>query len=78
MNTTSHTETTKKPSFDFPVGTKIESFDKYGCFNMHGCGEIAANLGEGHSIIKTWRGEFYSSIGINDIVEVVEITQNKG
>ena len=60
--------------FNFEIGVKVQSLDKDGYYIMNASGFIAAILGDGHAIIKTFSGEFYSTIGIGNIhnVEVVK------
>ena len=48
----------------FPIGTKVQSYDKDGYYVMEACGFIEQHLGGGHAIIKTFDGVFYSTVGI--------------
>lgn len=54
----------------FAVGTKIQSYDKDGYFVMNACGYIAKHIGNGHAIIKTFSGDFYSTVGLRNVFEI--------
>jgi hypothetical protein len=54
----------------FPVGTKIESFDKDGYLIMRACGTVEKHLGGGHVIIKDHDEVHWSTIGVLNAVEV--------
>lgn len=61
-----------KPNYDFfAVGSKVQSYDKDGYFLMNACGYIVKHLGEGHAIIKTFDGAFFSTVSL--LRRVVEI-----
>jgi hypothetical protein len=60
-------------NFNFEVGTKVQSRDKDGYFVMNGCGIIVTNFGDGHAIIKTFNGEFHSTVGLGNKVAEVEV-----
>lgn len=54
----------------FPIGTKVQSYDKDGYFIMNACGFIEKHLPDGHAIIRTFDGAFYSTVSIRTICEV--------
>lgn len=56
---------------NFAIGTRVQSFDKDGYFIMNACGIVVKHLGDGHAIIKSFSGAYYSTIGQNRIAEVV-------
>lgn len=58
---------------NFNIGTKVQSFDKDGYYVMNACGIIEKHLGDGHAIIKTFSGVFYSTIGQYRIFEIENI-----
>jgi hypothetical protein len=52
-----------KANFEiYPIGTKVQSYDKDGYYIISSCGTIVKYLGDGHCIIKTFDGNFYSTI----------------
>ena len=52
-----------KANFEiYPIGTKVQSYDKDGYYIMNACGVIVSHLGDGHVMIKTFDGNFYSTI----------------
>lgn len=57
----------------FAIGTKIQSYDKDGYFIMNACGIIVKHLGNGHAIIKTFTGNFYSTVGQYKIFKIESI-----
>ena len=57
----------------YPIGTKVQSYDKDGYFVVNACGTIVSHLGDGHCIIKTFEGNHFSSVGYYGIVEVEKI-----
>jgi hypothetical protein len=60
-----------KANFEiYPIGTKVQSTDKNGYYVMNACGFIAKHLGNGHSIIKTFDGKFYSTVSQSRIFDV--------
>ena len=58
---------------NFEIGTKIQSYDKDGYYVMNACGVIESNLGGGHYIIKTFSGNYYSTVGQNRIFEIEQL-----
>jgi hypothetical protein len=46
----------------FPVGTKIESYDSHGYYAMNACGYIVQHLPEGNAVIKTFSGDYFSTV----------------
>jgi hypothetical protein len=54
----------------FPVGSKITSYDKYGYYVIDACGIIEKHLGAGHAIIKTFEGDFISTVSLYNVVEI--------
>lgn len=63
-----------KANFEiYPIGTKVQSYDKDGYYVMSACGVIASHLGSGDVIIKTFKGEYCSTVGNNKIFEVEKI-----
>jgi len=54
----------------YPIGTKVQSYDKDGYFVMNACGFIEKYLGNGHCVIKTFTGSYYSTVGQNKIFEI--------
>lgn len=56
----------------FPIGAKVQSYDKDGYYIMSACGTIEKHLGDGHAIIQTFDGEFCSSVGIMNKVHEIE------
>lgn len=62
-----------KTAFNFnslPLGTKVQSYDLDGYYVMNACGFIAKHLTDGHAIIKTFSGEFVSTVSLLNIAEV--------
>lgn len=63
-----------KTNFEiYPIGTKVQSYDKCGYHVMKACGIIAKHLGGGHAIIKTFEGSYYSTVGQYTIAEVEQL-----
>lgn len=54
----------------FAIGCKVQSFDKDGYFVMSACGYIVDHLGDGHAIIKTFGGAYYSTVSKHNIAEI--------
>ncbi len=60
-----------KANFEnFPIGTKVQSYNKDGYYVMNACGIIEKHLGGGHVIIKTFNGEYRSTVGQYNITEI--------
>lgn len=51
----------------FPIGSKVQSYDKDGYYVMNACGYIAEHLGGGHAIIKTFDGHYYSTVNQSNV-----------
>lgn len=47
----------------FPLGTKVQSYNKDGYYVMNACGIIVKHLCEGHAIIRTFDNSYYSTVG---------------
>jgi hypothetical protein len=63
-----------KANFEiFPIGTKVQSYDKDGYYVMNACGFIEKHLGDGHCIIKAFNGKYYSTVGQYRIAEVEQL-----
>ena len=63
-----------KTNFEvYPIGTKVQSYDKDGYYVMNACGIIVKHLGEGHAIVKTFEGSYYSTVGQYKIAEVEKL-----
>lgn len=63
-----------KPNFEnFPIGTKVQSFNKDGYFVMNACGTVIEHLGNGHAIIKTFDGYFFSTISQKHVFDIESI-----
>lgn len=63
-----------KANFEiYPIGTKVQSYDKDGYCVMNACGVIEKHIGGGHAIIKTFSGAYYSTVGQFKIFEVEKI-----
>lgn len=58
---------------NYQIGSKVESTDKDGYYVMSACGFIAKHLGNGHAIIKTFDGLFYSTVGQHKIFATQQI-----
>jgi hypothetical protein len=54
----------------FPVGSKVESFDKDGYYVMPSCGVIVNHLGGGHATIKSFDGFYYSTVSQKKVASV--------
>jgi hypothetical protein len=54
----------------FPIGTKVQSYDKDGYYVMSLCGFVEKHLGDGHAIIKTFDGKHYSTVLFNKVAYV--------
>ena len=54
----------------YPVGTKVQSYDKDGYYVIKACGYIAKHLGDGHAIIKDFNGVYWSTVGLSNIIEI--------
>ena len=54
----------------YALGTKVQSLDNYGYYVMSASGIIVKHLGGGHAIIKTFNGEYHSTVGKHNIHEV--------
>ena len=60
-----------KANFEkFAIGTKVQSYDKDGYYVINACGIIVKHIGDGHAIIKSFNGKYYSSIGQSKIAEI--------
>ena len=60
-----------KTNFEiYPIGTKVQSYDKDGYYVMKACGIISKHLSGGHAIIKTFDGFYHSTVGQYKIAEV--------
>lgn len=59
--------------YNLPVNTKVQSYDKDGYYVMPMCGIISAILPEGHVIIKSFDGYFYSSVSFGIRVSEIEV-----
>ncbi len=57
----------------FPIGSKVQTYDSYGYYIIPLCGIIETHLGEGHAIIKSFDGSFYSTIGYGKKVADIEV-----
>lgn len=63
-----------KTNFEvYPIGTKVQSYDKDGYYVIKACGTIVKHLGEGHAIVKTFDGSYYSTVGQYKIAEVEKL-----
>lgn len=58
---------------NFSIGTKVQSFDKDGYYVMNACGIIEKHLGDGHAIIKTFSGSFFSTVGQCNVSEIEQL-----
>ena len=38
----------------FPIGSKIQTYDKDGYYVMEACGYVAKHLGAGHAVIQSF------------------------
>ena len=54
----------------YPIGTKVQSYDKDGYFVMRACGTIEKHLGDGYAIIKDFDGVHWSTVSLTNIVEI--------
>jgi hypothetical protein len=54
----------------YPIGTKVQSYDKDGYYVMKACGYVVKHLGGGHAIIKDFNGAHWSSVGIHNIYTI--------
>lgn len=60
-----------KTNFEiYPIGTKVQSYDKDGYFVITACGTIEKHLGDGHCIIKTFEGNHFSTVDQWRIFEI--------
>jgi hypothetical protein len=60
-----------KANFEiYPIGTKVQSYDKDGYFVMKACGTIEKHLGDGFAIIKDFNGNHYSTVSLTNIVDI--------
>ena len=60
-----------KANFEiYPIGTKVQSYDKDGYYVMNACGIISSHLSNGDVIIKTFDGNYYSTVGQYKVFEV--------
>lgn len=57
----------------FPIGSKIQSFDKDGYFVQNACGKIVSHIGDKDAIIKTWEDIHFSTVSNPKIVLVERI-----
>jgi hypothetical protein len=57
----------------YPIGTKIQSFDKDGYYVVTASGFIEQHLGDGHCIIRTFEGNCYSTVGQWRIAEIEKL-----
>lgn len=63
-----------KANFEiYPIGTKVQSFDKDGYYVVNASGVIEKHLGAGHCIIRTFEGNCFSTVDQWKIAEVEEI-----
>jgi hypothetical protein len=67
--------TTLTQNFEsFQVGTKVQVSDSYGYYIMKVCGIVVKHLGAGHAIIQNFNGQYFSTVGINNIHEIEQLT----
>jgi hypothetical protein len=60
-----------KANFEiYPIGTKVQSYDKDGYYVMSACGIIVEHLGDGDVIIKTFDGDYRSTVGQFRVFEI--------
>ena len=60
-----------KANFEiYPIGTKVQSYDKDGYYVMNACGYVVKHLGDGHAIIKGFNNSHYSTVSLSNIFEV--------
>ena len=60
-----------KTNFEiYPIGTKVQSYDKDGYYVMSACGIIVEHLGDGDVIIKTFDGDYRSTVGQYKVFEI--------
>jgi hypothetical protein len=57
----------------FKIGSKVQCFDKDGYFIMKMCGYIESHLGNGHAIVKSFNGSYFSSVGVHNISHIEQI-----
>jgi hypothetical protein len=63
-----------KTNFEiYPIGTKVQSYDKDGYYVMNACGTVEKHLGDGHAIIKTFEGYYRSTVSQYKIAEVEKL-----
>jgi hypothetical protein len=68
--------TKKAKGFEaFPIGTKVQSYDRFGYYIMGACGTVEKHLGNGHAIIKTFSGDFRSTVEFINRVNEIESMQ---
>jgi hypothetical protein len=49
----------------YPIGSKVQTCDKYGYYIMKACGIIVKHLGNGHAIIKSFEGGHRSTVELS-------------
>ena len=49
----------------YPIGSKVQTCNKDGYYIMKACGIIVKHLGNGHAIIKTFEGEYRSTVELS-------------
>jgi hypothetical protein len=49
----------------YPIGSKVQTCDQHGYYIMKACGIIVKHLGGGHAIIKTFEGEYRSTVELS-------------
>ena len=60
-----------KTNFEiYPIGTKVQSYDKDGYYVISACGIIVSHLGDGHVMIKAFDNNYYSTVGQHKVFEV--------
>ncbi len=60
-----------KANFEiYPIGTKVQSYDKDGYYVMSACGIIVEHLGEGDVMIKTFDGNYRSTVDQYRVFEI--------
>lgn len=60
-----------KTNFEiYPIGTKVQSYDKDGYYVIKACGYISKHLGDGHAIIQDFNGVYWSTVGLSNVNEI--------
>ena len=57
----------------FPINSKVQVYDNHGYYITNVCGFIVSHLGNGHAIIQNFNGQYFSTVGINNIHEIEQI-----